>query len=223
MKSAFFTMDFYEFFIELSMNNHKSWFDLNRKRYESDVKLRFENFIEHLIEKMSEINDDFKELRAKDCIFRINKDIRFSRDKQPYKLFCSASIHKGGRKSMTPGGIYLELGPEKCAIYSGVYMPEREELHKIRMNISNNLEGFNSAINEADFLKYFGSVLGEKNKKIDVVFKDASQSQNLLFNKQFYVMHEFEAERTLNTDFLTYTTSVWTSSQNFNKIIGGTY
>ena len=203
------------------MNNHKSWFDLNRKRYESDVKLMFENFIQHLIEEMSLINDDFKGLHAKECIFRINRDIRFSKDKQPYKLFCSASIHKGGKKSMTPGGIYIELGPEKCAIYSGVYMPEKEELYKIRMNIANNLERFESAIQEEAFLLYFGSVRGEKNKKIDSIFKEALQTQNLLLNKQFYVMHEFDAERTLEMNFLGMVIDAWSAAKNFNALLGG--
>lgn len=217
----FFTLDFYEFFIELSMNNQKSWFDLNRKRYESEVKLRFENFIQHLIEAMSVINADFKDIKPKDCIFRINRDIRFSKDKQPYKLFCSASIHKGGKKSMTPGGLYIELGPEKCAIYSGVYMPEKEDLYKIRLNIANNLDSFHAAIHEERFLRYFGHVRGEKNKKIDAVFKEASLAQNLIFNKQFYVMHEFDAERTLDMDFLVMVIEAWSSAKNFNALLCG--
>jgi len=221
MGHPFFTIDFYEFFIELSMNNQKSWFDLNRKRYESDVKLRFENFVEHLIEAMSEINVDFKDIKPKECIFRINRDIRFSKDKQPYKLFCSASIHKGGKKSMTPGGLYIELGPEKCAIYSGVYMPEKEDLFKIRMNIANNLDRFHEAITDERFLQYFGSVLGEKNKKIDPVFKEASNTQNLLFNKQFYVMREFDAERTLDMNFLGMVIDTWIASKDFNAVLSG--
>jgi len=217
----YFSESFYEFFIELSMNNQKSWFDIHRKRYERDVKGVFERFISDVIEGMSVVNFDFKGLNAKECIFRINRDIRFSKDKNPYKLFCSASIHKGGKKSMIPGGIYLELGPEKCAIYSGVYMPEKDELFKIRENISGNLIEFDKAINERSFLQYFGYVRGEKNKKIDSVFKDALNAQNLLLNKQFYVVHEFEAERTLEADFLDYVLNCWRIAQPLNKILSG--
>lgn len=220
MGKRYFTDSFYKFFIELTLNNQKSWFDINRKRYEVDVKGVFEYFISDLILEMASHQGDFIGLTAKECIFRINRDIRFSKDKSPYKLFCSASIHKGGRKSMLPGGIYLELGPEKCAIYSGIYMPEKEELYKIRQNIASNLVAFDRAIHEERFLKYFGHVRGEKNKKIDSVFKDALNEQNLLLNKQYYVMHEFEAEKTLEDDFLSFVIDVWNSAHDFNIILG---
>ena len=131
-----FEPDFFEFFIELSMNNQKSWFDVNRKRYEENVKAPFLEFVGALIEKMSAIDSDFNGIVPKECVFRINKDIRFSKNKMPYKSFCSASIHIGGRKSMFPGGMYIEIGAESCGIYSGVYMPEKEDLLKYRENIA---------------------------------------------------------------------------------------
>ena len=112
-----FSPDFFEFFIELSMNNQKTWFDLNRKRYEEKVKAPFLEFVTTLIDRMSLIDSDFNGIVPKECIFRINKDIRFSKDKTPYKSFCSASIHVGGRKSMFPGGMYIEIGAESCGVY----------------------------------------------------------------------------------------------------------
>ena len=216
-----FEPDFFEFFIELSMNNQKSWFDLNRKRYEEHVKAPFIEFVTILIERMSLIDSDFNGIVPKECVFRINKDIRFSKDKTPYKLFCSASIHVGGRKSMFPGGMYIEIGAESCGIYSGVYMPEKEDLLKYRENIAANISSFQEAISEEPFLKYFGSVRGEKNKKIDPKFKDVISQEPLILNKQFYVMHSFEAEKTFEMDFIDYVIEVWLSAKKFNNALLG--
>ena len=216
-----FEPDFFEFFIELSMNNQKSWFDLNRKRYEENVKAPFLEFVGALIEKMSAIDSDFNGIVPKECVFRINKDIRFSKNKMPYKSFCSASIHIGGRKSMFPGGMYIEIGAENCAIYTGVYMPEKEDLLKYRENIAANISSFQEAISEEQFLKYFGSVRGEKNKKIDPRFKEVISKEPLILNKQFYVMHSFEAEKTFENDFLKYVIDVWLSANKFNNALLG--
>ena len=216
-----FEPDFFEFFIELSMNNQKSWFDLNRKRYEENVKAPFLEFVGALIEKMSAIDSDFNGIVPKECVFRINKDIRFSKNKMPYKSFCSASIHIGGRKSMFPGGMYIEIGAESCGIYSGVYMPEKEDLLKYRENIAANISSFQEAISEEQFLKYFGSVRGEKNKKIDPKFKEVISKEPLILNKQFYVMHSFEAEKTFENDFLKYVINVWLSANKFNNVLLG--
>lgn len=216
-----FNPDFFEFFIELSMNNQKSWFDLNRKRYEENVKAPFLEFVGALIEKMSAIDSDFNGIVPKECVFRINKDIRFSKNKMPYKSFCSASIHIGGRKSMFPGGMYIEIGAESCGIYSGVYMPEKEDLLKYRENIAANISSFQEAISEEQFLKYYGSVRGEKNKKIDPKFKEVISKEPLILNKQFYVMHSFEAEKTFENDFLKYVIDVWLSANKFNNALLG--
>ncbi len=219
--SIYFNLSYFDFFVELSLNNQKSWFDVNKKRYETDVKAPFELFISDLILKMAEVSSDFRDLSAKDCIFRIYKDVRFSKDKTPYKSHCSASIHKGGKKSMTAGGVYIEIGAEKCAIYSGVYMPEKDDLLRIRERIYVNMDAFNEAILDKDFKHYFGEVRGEKNKRIDNYFLDKSQVQPLLFNKQYYVMHEFEAEKCLTEDFLDYVVNVWKSTFKFNRVLAG--
>jgi uncharacterized protein (TIGR02453 family) len=219
MSKQYFDIAFYEFFLELSLNNQKYWFDENRKRYESDVKQPFLDFISDLLLRMSEFDIGYQELTAKDCLFRINKDIRFSKDKSPYKLHCSASLHIGGRKKMWPGGIYIELGAESCGIYSGVYMPEKEDLMKFRMNIAKNLQDFDKAIQEPNFIKYFGEVLGSKNKIIDATLKEAAAKQPLIFNKQFYVAHDFEPEKSFESGFIEYIIDVWRSAAAFNDVL----
>jgi uncharacterized protein (TIGR02453 family) len=215
-----FTEAFYEFFIGLSANNQKSWFDENRARYERDVKSLFLEFVTSVLAKMSAIEPRFEGLEAKHCIFRINKDVRFSKDKSPYKLHCAAAIQIGGRKEMGAGGLYIQLGPEECGIYSGVYMPEKEELQRIRALIAADLEGFSRVITEKPFVQYFGEVRGEKNKRIDKMLGMAAAKQPLIFNKQFYIQHSVEAEDTLRSDFDDYVVEVWKASRGFNIFIG---
>jgi uncharacterized protein (TIGR02453 family) len=215
-----FTEAFYEFFIGLSANNQKSWFDENRARYERDVKSLFLEFVTSVLAKMSAIEPRFEGLEAKHCIFRINKDVRFSKDKAPYKLHCAAAIQIGGRKEMGAGGLYIQLGPEECGIYSGVYMPEKEELQRIRALIAADLEGFSGVITGKSFVQYFGEVRGEKNKRIDKMLGMAAAKQPLIFNKQFYIQHSVEAEDTLRSDFDDYVVEVWKASRGFNIFIG---
>ena len=213
------TEAFYEFFIELSANNQKSWFDENRARYEREVKALFLTFVESVLVKMAAVDGRFSGMEAKQCIFRINKDIRFSKDKTPYKLHCAAAIQIGGRKEMGAGGLYIQLGPEECGLYSGVYMPEKDELMRIRGLIAGDLEGFNRVITDKAFVKYFGTVRGEKNKRIDADWVMAAAEQPLLYNKQFYIQHVMDAEDTLRSNFDDYVVEVWKASKGFNAFL----
>ena len=121
-----FTEEYFEFFIELTMNNTKTWFDENRNTYEKKVRPTFVDFALSLQNRLAEINPQFKENDARKSIFRINRDIRFSKYKTPYKTFMSVILSPHGSKSMQAGGLYVEIGPENCALYSGNYMPEKQ-------------------------------------------------------------------------------------------------
>ena len=216
-----FTEAYYEFFIGLTVNNNKTWFDAHRTEYEQEVKALFQHFVGSVLEKVTAIDGRFGSLQPKDCIFRINKDIRFSKDKSPYKLHCSAAVQLGGRKQMSAGGFYMEFGPDLCAIYSGVYLPEKEALRKIRERIAADPMGFERVIQEPGVVKAFGSGLGEKNKRIDADLMLASATQPLILNKQFYVRHVVEPEDTFGGDFDDYVVRIWEASRDYNAFIGG--
>ena len=215
------TEDFFEFFIELTLNNNKTWFDENRKRYEKLVKLPFRSFVEELIREVSKVDGRFASLSASDCLFRINRDIRFSKDKTPYKTHCSAALQLGDSKNMSLGGLYVEFGPESCAIYAGVYMPDKDTLTRIRTNICANLVGFRRAIEHPDFKKNFGEIRGEKNKILPSPFKELAIKEPYLYNKQFYVIHPMEPEETLEPDFVTRIVEIWKTSLEFTAILEG--
>jgi uncharacterized protein (TIGR02453 family) len=192
--SNYFSPDFLQFFKELAANNHKDWFDENRTRYETVVKKPFEVFVQHAIDEMSKLDPRLAELDPKKCIFRINRDIRFSKDKAPYKLNRSAAISVGGRKEMTEPGIYFEIGPEHVRFYTGVYSPDKDSLMKVRKHIAANLKEFNAIITEKAFVNIWGEIQGDKNKIIDKSLREAAEMQTLLYNKNFYVYTTFEAE-----------------------------
>lgn len=197
---AFFQDEFLKFFIELAPNNHKDWFDQNRKRYENFVKEPFKDFVTHLIAQLAQKDPVFKELEAKDCIFRINRDIRFSKEKSPYKLQVSAVVAPEGKKSKAVNGVYFELGPEKMRVYGGIYEIDKDDLLTVREGIAKNPAAFKKAYNDPAFKGVFGDIRGEKNKIIPKELKEAAEKESLIFNKQWYFFTEFEPETILRDD-----------------------
>jgi uncharacterized protein (TIGR02453 family) len=194
---AFFTQDYLQFFIDLAGNNNKDWFDLNRKRYEQNVKKPFSDFVQHLIHSLAEKDAAFNELEVKNCIFRINRDIRFSKDKTPYKMMCSAVVTPDGKKSKAVNGVYFEFGPEHMRVYGGVYEIDKDDLETVRDAIAHDISKFQKAYKNPLFVKTFGEILGEKNKVLPTHLRDAAATEPLIFNKQWYFYTQFEPETIL--------------------------
>lgn len=184
---AWFTDDFNRFFKDLAKHNNKEWFDADRARYEASVKQPFHAFVGAAITAIHRL-DKSVDLEAKDAIFRIHRDVRFSKDKAPYKLEASAIISPAGRKDNTVPGIYFAFGPEAVRFYGGCYMPDRDQLHRIRTGILRDATGFQRACSGRAFTSLFpDGVQGERNKVLPAEFKGASATQPLIANKQFYV------------------------------------
>lgn len=197
---AHLTSEFFDFFKELAPNNNKDWFDENRKRYKNHVKEPFDNLVEEAIEKVKEV-DNRIECQPKDCVFRINRDIRFSKDKTPYKMNRSAIISVGGRKRKDIPGLYFEVDCEKVRIYGGCYQPDKDQLLRIREEIAFNPEEFQALINDKDFKSTFGDIQGEKNARIPKELQEAGAKEDLIYNKQFYWFAEYPPEIALKEDF----------------------
>lgn len=182
--NKYFSPDFLKFFKELAPNNNKDWFDANRQRYFKSVKEPFEIFINDLIIQMQKVDKDIK-VGAKDCIHRINNDIRFSKDKTIYKMHRSASISSGGKDKKAPG-FYIEFGPEKTSFYGGAYFLETDELLKMRHHIAKNLKEFQKLIDDKKFKNTYGELQGEDAVRVPKEFKAAAEKQPLIMRKQFY-------------------------------------
>ena len=146
-----------KFLKDLKKNNNKPWFDKNRKVYET-AKADFARFIKAVIDLQSKNDTSITNLPAKDCLFRINRDIRFSKDKSPYKSNFGASINKGGRKAMNSAGYYFHLEPGQCFAGGGLYIPMPDELKKVRQEIDYNYTDFKKIIGAKKFKSVYGDL-----------------------------------------------------------------
>lgn len=197
----YFTEAYLEFFKDLAANNHKKWFDTNRKTYESVVREPFKAFITDVIEAVRNIDPEVT-VEPKNAIFRINRDIRFSKDKTPYKLFNSAIISKTGRKDKAYPGLYLELNPERLAIFGGIYMPDREQITKVRDHIIKESKQLISILSEKDFKQSFASIKGNHYKRLPKEIQIHAENQTLLYNKQWYYEYALPAKTILQDNLL---------------------
>jgi len=134
-----------KFLRDLKKNNNKPWFDAHRSAYET-AKADFEKFIQQVIDKHSVNDPDLKNLLAKKCMFRINRDIRFSKDKTPYKKNFAASLDKDGKKSGF-AGYYFHLEPGNSFLGAGIWQPEPDKLKKIRQEIDYSADEFRKILN----------------------------------------------------------------------------
>ena len=153
-----------KFLKDLKKNNNKPWFDKNRKVYE-EAKADFARFIQAVIDQHGKKDASIKNIVAKDCLFRINRDVRFSKDKSPYKSNFGASINNGGRKAENSAGYYFQVQPNRNFAGGGIWMPMPDELKKVRQEIDYNF---------ADFKKIIGS------KKFKSVYGDLDRSPDFL-------------------------------------------
>ncbi len=179
-----FTNEYLKFFNELNNNNNKDWFDVNRKRYTNYVREPFINFTTDLIANIS--LDDNITMQAKDAMFRINRDIRFSKNKTPYKSNLGAFITSRTKKDNYFPGFYFEIGSFGITIAGGIYEADKNHVLSFRTYIANNLEEFQEHCQDKNFIKYYGFLRGEKNKILPKEFKDLVPTEPLIANKQLY-------------------------------------
>ena len=215
---TYFTPDFLNFFADLRENNDRDWFKSQKKRYETAVKKPFEQLIASLIERM-QIEDPTLLVTTKDCIFRIHRDTRFSKDKTPYKLHASAAINRGGKKDHTQPGIYIQASDDSFGIFSGNYRPDTKGLRAIREEIISNMDEFQALLEDKNFKAKFGTIQGEKNKRIAKEFREAAEQQPLLFHKQFYYAHEMSAETLLRDDLVDFVMEYYHASRPMSAFL----
>jgi len=196
----YFTPDLVSFFQELAQNNNRDWFQANKPRFEKHVKQPFAAFIQELINRIEAV-DHRVIMTPKDAIFQLHRDTRFSQDKTPYKLFTSAIISAGGKKNTTFPGLYIQLNHEQVEVYSGVYMPEKEPLQKIREHIAANADAFAGLIADPVFKEKFGIIRGEVNKRLPKELEEAAKIQPLLYNKAFYYFATLPTSVLFKDDF----------------------
>ncbi|MDG1781200.1 MAG: DUF2461 domain-containing protein [Flavobacteriales bacterium] len=214
-----FTSDFHSFFIELAGNNHKDWFHANKKRYETSVKKPFEAFVAMAYDELKKEGIEI-DLKPGDAIFRINRDIRFSKDKNPYKLNRSAIISPFGRKNKSYPGLYIDFGPEKIWIGGGAYFMDKEQLYDLRDHIQKQPKKLRKALINTEFKRLFPQGLqGDKNKIIPKEFKPSLETSPEIANKQFYYMSEHSPDLLLEDNLLETVIEHWKASRDLETLL----
>lgn len=148
------------FLAQLKRNNDRAWFQAHREDFEAASE-SFEGFVAALIEELTP-TEGLRGVTPKDCIYRLYRDLRFSKDKSPYKTYMAAVIGPDGRKSSVPG-YYVHLGPGgQSLLAGGWYEPEPAQLASFRRAIDRDARPWKKVVNDKTFRKYFREVEGER-------------------------------------------------------------
>lgn len=215
---AYFTKEFSKFLSDLEVNNNRDWFNANKNTFKLYVEEPFKIFIDDVISKIRKIDSKTK-LTSKEAIFRIYRDVRFSKDKSPYKNYMSAVVTGAGRKDMTSPGMYLEMKADGITLYCGVYSPDPIQLQNIRYYIAKNIKIFEDHLADKNFVTRYKTMLGEKNKVIPADLKEIGSKQPLIYNKQFYFMCSLPKKSMLSEDIVDQVVACFKDGWKMNQFL----
>jgi len=191
----------FSFLKALKKNNNREWFEKNKHKY-LDAKAEFEFLVHDLIKGISKFDKKINpDTEAKDCVFRIYKDVRFSKDKTPYKTHFGAYFSPGGRKS-SEAGYYFHLEPGSVFLAGGNWQPEPAQLNAIRQEIDYNGGKLTSILNSKNFKKYFNGLSEEdKLKTVPKGFDKDHKHLEFLKLKSFIAYSKFTDKKVAAKDF----------------------
>jgi uncharacterized protein (TIGR02453 family) len=193
----------FAFLTDLSQNNNREWFQDNKARFEA-AKADFLEFTTKFLHEVAKIQPDLNNTLAKDCVFRIYKDVRFSKDKSPYKTNLSAAFGPGGKKS-NKIDIYFQLEPDgKSMMGGGMWQPTPTELAAFRQEIDYNPSHIKNIIFEEPFKSNFPHIYGEKLKKAPKGYPPEHIDVELLKYKEMFFYKNYDdtdlfSENAINT------------------------
>ena len=215
----YFTDDFLNFFYLLSQNNNRDWFNQNRNMYEQEVREPFKVFVGDLVKAIQQDIDPNFELLPKNAIFRINRDIRFSADKTPYKEHVGAIITNGGKKAKEEPGHYIQLSGGSLMIGGGAYFMEKESLYKLRKYLIMNGAEFDLLLAEKDFKKKYGEIMGKRNKRLPKELMVEVENNPLILNKQFFYMAELPPKKIVSNKLLSVVMDYFKAARPVNDFL----
>lgn len=182
-----------DFLSELQLNNNRDWFAENKSRFEKHQKA-FKTFLEEIHEKFV-AHDSIEKMQ----IHRIYRDVRFSKDKTPYKNNLSVSFDR--TKPYLRGGYYLHIQPGASFIGGGFWEPNTEDLNRIRKEFELDDSYIRAIIAEKDFREIFGTLQGQELKTAPKGFDKEHPSIDLIRKKQYLVYRRFTDKEVLDKNF----------------------
>ncbi|MBK9733625.1 MAG: DUF2461 domain-containing protein [Saprospiraceae bacterium] len=187
-----------DFLRDLKHNNHKGWFDQNRNRYDI-VKSDYLNLASNILAEMKKADETLDILSPKDCIFRINKDIRFSKDKTPYKTNLGIALHPYGKK-MQLAAYYVHIEEGQSFVGGGLWAPEAPLLSKVRKEIHYFYNDLETILENSAFKKTFGSLDVEEGQKLSRPPKGYEMDDQAI---EFLKLKSFTVSRSISDSILT--------------------
>ena len=218
--------DTFQFFEELTRNNNRDWFNDNKLRWIA-IRDCFLEFTQQLIDAMSPLDPAVAGLTAKQCVYRIYRDLRFTTDKRPYKTHIACYLPFGGDRTKNVPGYYLQMGQEdyglqgNCSMGAGFYMPTPKQLAAIRQEIFYCTDEFKAILNAPDYKRYYGTsffttkILSRPPKGYSADWPDI----DLLKYCDYCCMHEIPRKTVLSDKFFSEVVKVWKASIPLNKFI----
>ncbi len=189
------TKETLDFLKKLSKNNNREWFQANKKAFDA-AQDNMTAFAGYLIGEIGKFDNAIASIDPKSCVFRIYRDVRFSKDKSPYKTNLGAYISPGGRKSMQPG-YYFHLEPGQSFVAGGKHIPDGAETLKIRNAIAKNTSEFLKIVEKKSFLDTFGELRGDALKSAPKGFDPDHKAIEYLKLKEFMAWTEFKSDKVL--------------------------
>lgn len=187
-----------EFLNQLKVNNNREWFERNKERY----RTAHENMIGFMDSMIAEMNkvDNIETISGKKSLFRIYRDVRFSKDKSPYKPYFGARMARATK--WLRGGHYIHIEPGNCFIAAGFFNPNSADLKLIREDIAHDSKPLKKILSDPDFKKVWGTFEGDSVKTAPRGFDKEHPDIGLIRFKQFHLSHKFSDEEVLSEDFI---------------------
>lgn len=190
-----------DFLSQLESNNSREWFLANKGQFEQ-ARTEISHLFDTLHKAIVIDNPDLALLTYSQSVFRLNRDVRFSKDKTPYKTHFGIFLAPQGKNSGN-AGYYLHISPAESFASAGIYMPSPEKLKKIRNEIYYNYQEIIEILQNPDFVTAYGGLHlnGDELKKVPKPFPIDAESGKLLRFKHFYVIHPFSSDEVLSSEF----------------------
>lgn len=189
------------FLKKLKRNNNRDWFNVHKDEYEQFIKFPMQSFIASMQPLFADFAPEF-DVHPKRSMFRIYRDTRFSKDKTPYKTHMAAHfVLRGKPKGFEGSGYYLHIAPGEVFIGGGIYLPDNDQLKKIRKSLVEHSKGFLTIVNKPSFKKMFPAISGQKLSRPPKGFDPNHPMIEWLKMKQFFTGIEMKEEMCYKKDF----------------------
>lgn len=208
-----------DYLAKLKKNNNRDWFEKNKSLYlaaKEDVEKTVDRIISGVRAFDKRISDD---LTGRKCLFRIYRDVRFAKDKSPYKTNMGAIINPGGKKAIAPG-YYIHIEPGQAFLAGGLWQPPAPELARIRQEIDYNLPEFKKIIGHKSFKKHFGTL--DQEDKLATAPKGYPKDHeaiDILKLKSYVVVAEIKEKDVLSKDFVKKAVEAFKAMQPLNEFL----